>query len=40
MDETHKDVRKYLNADRIMYNKRKAKKLIWGDSFELINSKN
>jgi len=40
MDETHTDVRKHLNADKIMYNRRKAKNLIWGDSFELINSKN
>lgn len=34
-DGTHHNVRQYLREDRITNNKRKAKNLLWGDSFEL-----
>jgi len=37
IDYTHKEVRKYLRQDRIMYEKRQSKNLIWGKTFELIN---
>lgn len=35
MDETHKDVRKHLVKDKILYTERHNKNLIWGESFEL-----
>jgi len=35
LDETHLDVRKYLREDNILFNRRKAKNLIWGENFEI-----
>ena len=33
-DETHKEVRKYLETDRFMFNIRQNKKLLWGKTWE------
>ena len=37
-DQTHKNVRKYLNKDKQTYRIRQEKNLLWGRSYELINA--
>lgn len=37
MDETHTWNRKTLNKDKVTHNRRVQKKLLWGESFTLIN---
>lgn len=34
-DNTHNEVRKYLNKDRVTYFKRQQKSLLWGRDFQL-----
>jgi hypothetical protein len=35
LDETHHEVRKFLNKDRIKYAQRHEKGLLWGETYEL-----
>lgn len=37
IDSTHDEVRTYLPKDRLTFNQRKEKGLLWGKSFSLIN---
>lgn len=36
LDDTHIDVRRHLNKDKIMFNRRQSLGLLWGESFTLL----
>ena len=38
-DNTHKEVRKYKEKDNLIFNLRQNKKLLWGQSWEIVGDK-